>query len=246
MEEKLQGIVLGGINFGENDKILKIFTLGKGVVSAKIKGVKKAGAKLKFASEPFCFAEFIFSTSQDKRTVIGASLIESFYPIREDIEKYFCSSAILEFDKLFLMENMVSEKLFFLTINALKEIAYGEENCKSVLVKFLLSSLRESGYALNLNGCYKCGCKLKGRVFFDYLSGGFTCEECKERGREINLETFLSLENAENGEILTDRQSILALRLLSYYIANKPEENIKSLGELLNIVKMWINNIKNL
>ena len=60
MEEKISGIVLGGISFGENDKILNIFTLEKGVISAKIKGVKKAGAKLKFASEPFCFAEFIF------------------------------------------------------------------------------------------------------------------------------------------------------------------------------------------
>ena len=60
MEEKLSGIVLGGVNYGENDKIINVFTLEKGVVSAKIKGVKKAGAKLKFASEPFCFAEFVF------------------------------------------------------------------------------------------------------------------------------------------------------------------------------------------
>ena len=64
MEEKLSGIVLGGVNFAENDKILSVFTLEKGVVSAKIKGVKKAGAKLKFASEPFCFAQFIFSKSE--------------------------------------------------------------------------------------------------------------------------------------------------------------------------------------
>ena len=50
MEEKVSGIVLGGISYGENDKILKLFTLEKGLISAKIKGVKKAGAKLKFAS----------------------------------------------------------------------------------------------------------------------------------------------------------------------------------------------------
>ena len=57
MEEKLCGIVLSGVNFGENDKILSIFTPDKGVVSAKIKGVKKAGAKMKFAAEPFCCAQ---------------------------------------------------------------------------------------------------------------------------------------------------------------------------------------------
>ena len=80
MEEKMSGIVLGGVNFSENDKILNILTLEKGVISAKIKGVKKAGAKLKFASEPFCFAEFIFSKNLDKRTVIGASLLIVFTP----------------------------------------------------------------------------------------------------------------------------------------------------------------------
>ena len=66
MEEKLSGIVVGGVNYGESDKILNIFTLEKGMVSAKIKGVKKAGAKLKFASEPFCFAEYVFSKSGDR------------------------------------------------------------------------------------------------------------------------------------------------------------------------------------
>ena len=64
MEEKMSGIVLSAVSVGENDKILNIFTLEKGVVSAKIKGVKKAGAKLKFASEPFCFAEFIFDKTK--------------------------------------------------------------------------------------------------------------------------------------------------------------------------------------
>ena len=113
MEEKMSGIVLGGISFGENDKILKIFTLEQGVVSAKIKGVKKAGAKLKFASEPFCFAEFIFSKRGDMRTVIGASLIDSFYPVREDIVKYFASGTVLEFVKRFYKENIASKDAFF-------------------------------------------------------------------------------------------------------------------------------------
>ena len=44
--EKLSGIVLGGVSVGENDKILNVFTLQQGVVSAKIKGVKKAGANV--------------------------------------------------------------------------------------------------------------------------------------------------------------------------------------------------------
>ena len=155
MEEKQNGIVLSGINFSENDKLLNIFTLNKGVVCAKIKGVKKAGAKLKFAAEPFCFAEYIFSKSGDKRTVIGASLIDSFYPIRENIQKFFCAGTVTEFIKHFYQEEMVDEKEFMLTINALKEIAYTDDYL-SALVKFLVLALENQGFGLKLDGCFYC------------------------------------------------------------------------------------------
>ena len=155
MEEKQNGIVLNGINFSENDKLLNIFTLNQGVVCAKIKGVKKAGAKLKFAAEPFCFAEFVFSKTGDKRTVIGASLIDSFYPVRENIEKYFCANTVVEFIKRFYKDEMVDEKEFMLSVNALKEIAY-TENHLSALVKFLVFALENHGFGLKLDGCFYC------------------------------------------------------------------------------------------
>ena len=155
MEEKLSGIVVGGVNYGESDKILNIFTLEQGMVSAKIKGVKKAGAKLKFASEPFCFAEYVFSKSGDRRTVIGASLIDSFYSLREDVYKFYAGSVVLEFVRKFQKENIVSEKLFNLTIEALKDITYTDADYKYSLVKFLVLALEEIGYALDFTGCHQ-------------------------------------------------------------------------------------------
>ena len=104
MEEKVCGLVVGAVSYGENDKILSIFTPDKGMISASIKGVKKAGAKLKFASEPFCYAEFVFSVKGDRRTVIGASLIESFYDIRSSVKKYYAGAVVLEFLKKFFKD----------------------------------------------------------------------------------------------------------------------------------------------
>ena len=43
MEEKTSGIVLSGIGYGESDKIINVFTPDKGVVSAKMKSVKRQG-----------------------------------------------------------------------------------------------------------------------------------------------------------------------------------------------------------
>ncbi|MBE7081563.1 MAG: DNA repair protein RecO [Clostridiales bacterium] len=237
MEEKQNGIVLSGINFSENDKLLNIFTLNKGVVCAKIKGVKKAGAKLKFAAEPFCFAEYIFSKSGDKRTVIGASLIDSFYPIRENIQKFFCAGTVTEFIKHFYQEEMVDEKEFMLTINALKEIAYTDDYL-SALVKFLVLALENQGFGLKLDGCFCCENKIEKRTFFDYRNGAFICEKCFDNiGREINGITLSALIEAKDGSLTDEHQGTKkALKLLEYYIKNRTEENIKSLKELNDIL----------
>lgn len=236
MEEKTSGIVLGGVCVGESDKILNVFTLEKGVVSAKIKGVKKAGARLKFAAEPFCFAEFIFSKTADRCTVIGASLIDSFYPLRENIKKYFAAGAVLEFIKRFYRESMVSPDDFFLTVETLKNIAYGD-NPISALVTFLLNALKLSGFRLTPDCCLKCGEEICGRVFFDYRIGGFLCEECFDgTGREISPVTLSALIDAENGILCdSDDGTVKAVKLLDYYIENRAEERISSLKELIKL-----------
>ena len=61
MEEKVNGVVLRNVSYLEYDSILTLFTAEKGIITCKIKGIKKAGAKLKFAGEPFCFAEYMLA-----------------------------------------------------------------------------------------------------------------------------------------------------------------------------------------
>ena len=236
MEEKESGIVLGAVNFSENDKILNIFTLGKGVVCARIKGVKKAGAKLKFAAEPFCFAEYIFSKNADKRTVIGASLIDSFYPIRENIHKYFCAGAVVEFIKHFYKEELIDEQEFFLGVNALKEIAY-TENHLTALVKFLILALDNFGYKITLDGCFCCEKEIDGRIFFDYRNGAFLCADCfNGEGREVSITTYRAMQSAIDCSLTDGDGAKKALKLLDYYITNRAEENLNSLKELIKIL----------
>ena len=236
MEEKMSGIVLSAVSVGENDKILNIFTLEKGVISAKIKGVKKAGAKLKFAAEPFCFAEYVFTRTADKRTVIGASLIDSFYPVREDIKKYFSAGAVLEFIKRFYRESIISPDDFFLAVNTLKNIAYGQNSTVAPLVVFLVNAIKDQGYMLNLDGCFYCKKDIVDRAFFDYRVGSFVCERCYDhKGREINFNTYVSLKKAEQGELVDGEGAVMALRLINYYLNNRLDEKFSTIDELLKL-----------
>lgn len=235
MEEKISGLVLSGINYGESDKIINIFT-PKGVVSAKLKSVKKAGAKLKFASEPFCFVEFVFSIGKVGRTVIGASLIDSFYPLRLDLKKLYVSSAILSFAKKFCHENIDSSEIFLLSLDTLKKTAYGGESVVSYLLDFMCKALLYSGYGLNFNGCERCGKEPSNKVFFDYRSGSFYCEECYSGGgREILIDTYLTIKKVINNETISDEQAIKGLMLIDYYLENRPEVNIEPLKEIIKI-----------
>lgn len=237
MEEKLRGIVLKGTPYGESDKILNIFTLEKGSVSSRIRGVKKAGAKLKFAAEPFCFAEFVFLKTADRRTVKSASLIDSFYPLRLDVNKYYCGGAVLDFLRKFCKEEIVSPKLFMLATETLKNLAYTEKDAESLLCGFLLDALTVSGYGLNFNGCASCGKEIEGRAFFDANSGAFLCEDCfSGAGREINISTYTALKNISQGK--EDKNyAIKALRLLDYFMEYKAEVFLKPLREIINAEK---------
>lgn len=237
MDEKASGIVLSAVNYGESDKILNVFTLEQGVISAKIKGVKKAGAKLRFSAEPFCFAEYVFAERGGKRTVTGASLIDSFYPLRQDLGRLFAAGAAIEFVRKFVKEGIVWADLFLLTVNCLKSLAYGDIPPAGVLTEFLVNGLKLTGYALNTENCIECCCVPKGRVFFDCESGGFLCENCfKGEGIEINASTFTALCGLNNGEYPDGARVKNCLKLLDYYISLKPEENLKSLKEFIKML----------
>ena len=236
MEEKLRGIVINGISLGENDKLLNIFTLEKGVITAKIKGVKKAGAKLKFASEPFCFSEYTFSVTADRRTVTGASLIDSFYPVRENIVKFFACGTVVEYVKKFLQEGIVSENTFSLVVNTLKEIAYGDGSTLTETVKFLYSALYYSGFAISEENCSKCQEKITGRIFFDYNNGAFICENCYNgEGREISINTYQTLKKVLKGQEVLEENAVKVLKLLDFYIDVKADVKLNSLKELLKM-----------
>ena len=237
MEEKLNGIVLGGVNYGENDKILSIFTLEKGTVSARIKGVKKAGAKLKFASEPFCFAEYVFMVNGLHRTVKTASLIDSYYPIREDIVKYFCAGTILEFLRKFLKEEIVSPEIFVLALDTLKELAYGDMLPEYITTRFLVHALQFTGYGLKIStSCSRCGCEKITRPYFNADSGNFTCGDCAVEGaREVKTSTFNEVITAGRDNFDSQYDYKGSLRLIDFYLSVKTDEKLNSLKELIRL-----------
>lgn len=243
MEIIVNALVLKSIDYKDNDKILTLYSLEKGKITAGIKGVKKSGAKLKFASEPFAFCEYVLVKKGDRYTVTGASYIESFYNLRLDMLKYYASSVMLEAMSQLISEGEQDHRLFSLLINSVKGINYQGDEIKT-LIAFLLELTSVLGYKIENFNCSQCGDTISGRVFFASQNAEFFCLPCRsDYAIEITNETYLTL-LALSGKTLEEIKfvpvllsaQIKTLKFLFYYLKCKTETEIKSAKPLVEFL----------
>ncbi len=234
MELKVNALVTRAVEYKENDKILTLYSYEKGKITAGIKGVKKSGAKLKFASEPFCFAEFILANKGDRNTVINATFIDSFYNLRTNLLKYYTSCVVAETINVIVEQNASDENLFNLIINTIKYICYGQ-NEKAVLCKYLYLFSKYNGYEIQDTAC--CGCleDIEKRVFFNVTDATFSCESCKTHNfMEITNETYQTLKmiNKLSFEEIASKKEIIEcdkfLKFMLYYLKAKTDVKLIS------------------
>jgi len=146
--EQVTAILIKADDCGENDKIVKLFTLQKGVIRAKVRGVKKKGAKLKFAAQPFCFGEYSLAERGGFYTITGCVAKESFYGIAEDSQKYIFGCLMLETaSEGVRYEN--NPDIFVLLLDSLKNLAYSTVSLDKVMVAYLFNLAEKCGYGIS-------------------------------------------------------------------------------------------------
>lgn len=239
MEIKVNAIVLKSIDYKENDKLLTLFSLELGKITAGIKGVKKSGAKLKFASEPFCFAEYILVEKGGRYTVINATYLDSFYNLRLDLKKYYTANVISNAVYEYALDGEPNENLFDFSLNAIKNICYGEKIEIVSTLKFLLNLTADAGYQITAGYCSSCGCDISGRAFFNFDTVEFMCEKCVDNATEITLTTYRIISDLSEKDSLSDDSYELehlkkALKFLNYYLLVKTDIKLTSIEFLIS------------
>lgn len=173
---KVKGIVIGGTNVKEKDKIITLFTLEKGKISASMKGVRGDKAKLKSAKELFCFSDFIIEEGKNSNIITSADILDNFYSITKDIEKYYEGCAIVDIISKIALEP--NPQLFIELIKALKTLCYDVVKKYYCIDKFLLSIFDAMGYNFITDKCSSCGAGLVNR-YFNLNVGELVCSACR-------------------------------------------------------------------
>ena len=253
MEEKFNALCIRAVPYKDSDIMLTLFTLEKGLISCIVRGVKKQGAKLKFCTQLFCFAEYVVAEKSSRRTVIEASEIDSFYGIATDVDRYYSALGVIEFIRGVLQDEILAYDLFLLTIKTLKSIKETDQNPYVFLAKFLTEAIDLSGYGIDFVKCGKCFKQISERVFFNFDDCVFECIDCANAfSVEMRFATYcflqrlskLSIDQLKSGEFIRSMgdktlkaNCFNALKFLDFYIRDKIGLNIKTnqtIIELLN------------
>lgn len=224
MEFTEDALVIRTANYGENDRMVTLLSAGRGKFGAAMKGVRKAGAKLNFAAQPFCFAEYTVAERSGRKTVTSASLYDGFYALREDMTRYYTAICVLEACDALLPEEMPSGGMLVAAVDTLNKLCAGEEYA---LLIFLLSALKLSGYPVELSANGEMN-------HFDFESGTFSFDGAGVLISDSTVET-LRFALGMQGEPSLDGYK-RALRLLRSFCSYQTEMDIPTVGELLNIL----------
>ena len=219
------GIVTRYANYRESDRILSIFTIEHGRLEAKARGCRKPQSPLVNVCQPFVFGQFEIYTGKEKATINACEVKETFYPIREDYERFSVGSAMLRLCHDAAPENEPNEALFSLLYHALSFLAYGKSNPQDLFCCFLLRFLNTIGYRPSITTCAQGGRDIKNDAIVRFSPrGGAICAACAQQGEPVSktalegMRRMLLLEDAEMDRVkLSDAIRAEIFRALTAY-----------------------------
>ncbi len=239
------GIVTRTVDYKENDRILTIFTREQGRVDARARGCRRAKSPLLPACQPCVYGEFqLFQMGGDKVTVDQCDVRESFFAIREDVERFAAAASMLSVVQSAIQPGDPNEKLFSLLYHGLTFLCYGQSHPVDMAICVLVRALDCIGFCPAITHCGVCGRDLRAMdgLRFSPASGGAVCESCAAVGgrsiKPLALEALRRMLLLEDGEM--DRVKLppqLRLELIRHleeycaYILEREQKSMKMLRE---------------
>ncbi len=179
-----RGVVLRTIRLGEADRIVTLMTEQHGKVRAVAKGVRRTMSKFGSRLEPLSHVALLgWQGRGDLDTINQVEVIDTFRPVREDLDRMGSAMSMLEVVDQIGQEQHANPRLYEMLVGAIGALA--ERNSPMVMPAFFLKVLALEGSAPVLDVCVSCGEEdADALVAFDLVEGGVLCRNCR-RGRAL-------------------------------------------------------------
>jgi DNA repair protein RecO (recombination protein O) len=179
---RTQAIVLGHIEYGEADRILKLFTFQKGKITAIAKGVRKIRSRKAGHLEPFTRVTLFLAKGRNMDIVTQAETVDGYIGLREDLQRVAYASYVVEVLDRFTYEEGQNVAIFRLLANTLSRLETHSQPA-TVVHYYEVRLLDLVGFRPQLFECVDCGKPIQEEdQYFSPLVGGVVCPKCG-RGR---------------------------------------------------------------
>ncbi len=175
---RTEGIVLNEMRFKETSKILNIYTKRFGRINVMARGAYRPRSKLIAHTQSFSYSEYEFYRGRSFYYINEASVVESFYDIREKIERVICGFYILELINNSTPEEEQNERIFLLLEKSLRTLAGLNMDFLKFIIAFELKYISFLGYRPHIESCVYCGNKDILNARFSISGGGLICSNC--------------------------------------------------------------------
>ncbi|MGO3148163.1 MAG: DNA repair protein RecO [Leucobacter sp.] len=179
------GIVLRTQKLGEADRIITMFTRGRGILRAVAKGVRRTSSKFGARLEPFMVADLQCYEGRTLDTITQAETLGAYGPhITLDYDTFRAANVMAETAER-LGEGDPSPEQFNLLAGAIRTLASGKIDAGLVRDGYLLRAMSLAGWTPGLNECVKCGVVPPAESTHQYFAvslGGLVCDDCRTPG----------------------------------------------------------------
>ena len=186
---KTDAVVLKNSKFGEGNTILTLFSKKLGKLQAVSKGTRSTKNRYSHGAQLFSYGEFILFKGRELYQVSQFDMKDSFYNLREDMEKLTQASYLLELTNCVITEGQTNNRLFYDLIKCLHILSNMRSNNYDTLIKaYELKMLMYSGLRPELNFCVCCGKQGDDPFNFSIIEGGLLCLSCnQEDGKAVKI-----------------------------------------------------------
>lgn len=246
MRTNTDGLILKEQNIGEKDKLVTVLTRHNGLVRAFVRGAKSFKNRKNSATGMFCYSKISLYKSRDSYIIDEAEPIETFFGLREDLEKISLAQYFSELIISLVQEEEPAEEYLRLVLNSLHFLSKGTMPIEQVKAITELRLMCIAGFMPNIIACERCGEYETNTMYFDVEDGLLYCENCISSMALFQLD--IGLVKALRHIAFSDFEKIYSFKMedyaisdLSYitekYLLSKLQRNFKTL-EFYNSIKV--------
>jgi DNA repair protein RecO (recombination protein O) len=235
---RVEAIILQHSDWGEADRILRLYTREQGKLRAIAKGARKMKSRKAGHLEPFMRSRLMLAKGRDMWIVTQAELIEPYNSLRENLESTARMAYIIELLDRLTYEEGQNWQLFDLVSNTLTRLV--EQSDPFVPIHYYeMRILDITGYRPLLFECASCRKPIQAEdQFFAAEVGGVLCPSCGARtagSRMISMDALRYLRHFQRSsysEALradpSEKTRIEVESILNYYLTYLLERGLNS------------------